>query len=66
MKLSMLSFLLCCVMLAGSAQSDKYAAVMQKNISALDAAKTPAELQDVAASFERVGDAEKTQTLTYY
>ena len=66
MKRSMLSFLLCCALLTGLAQSDKYVAVMQKNISALDAAKTPAELQDVAASFERVGDAEKTQWLPYY
>jgi hypothetical protein len=66
MKKCMLSFLLCSVMLAGFAQSDKYAAVMQKNISSLDAAKTVSDLQDVAASFERVGDAEKTQWLPYY
>ncbi len=66
MKKGMLFFLLCGIMLAGAAQSDKYTAVMQKNIAALDAAKTPAELQDVAASFERVGDAEKTQWLPYY
>jgi hypothetical protein len=39
---------------------------MQKNIATLDAAKTKADLQDVAASFERVGDAEKTQWLPYY
>jgi hypothetical protein len=66
MKRSLLSFLLCCVMVAGFSQSDKYAAVMQKNIASLDAAKTATELQDVAASFERVGDAEKTQWLPYY
>jgi len=66
MKKCMLSLLLCGIMLAGFAQSDKYVAVMQKNISSLDAAKTAGELQDVAASFERVGDAEKTQWLPYY
>jgi hypothetical protein len=66
MKRSMLSLFLCSAMLFGFAQSDKYAAVMQKNIASLDAAKSINELQDVAASFERVGDAEKTQWLPYY
>jgi len=66
MKKSMLSLLFCGFMVAALAQSEKYTAVMQKNIAALDAAKTVADLQDVAASFERVGDAEKTQWLPYY
>jgi len=66
MKRIMLSLLLCSAMLAGIAQSDKYAAVMQKNIAQLDAAKTATDLQDVAAAFARVGDAEKTQWLPYY
>ena len=66
MKRSLFSLFLCSVMLAGLAQSDKYTAVMQKNIASLDAAKTVVDLQDVAASFERVGDAEKTQWLPYY
>jgi len=66
MKKSMLSLLFCGFMVAALAQSEKYTVVMQKNIAALDAAKTVADLQDVAASFERVGDAEKTQWLPYY
>lgn len=66
MKRCMLSLLLCSWLLAGFAQSDKYAAAMQKNIAALDAAKSTADLQSVAAAFERVGDAEKTQWLPYY
>ncbi len=66
MKRILVSLLLCSAMLAALAQSDKYAAVMQKNIALLDAAKTAADLQDVAASFARVGDAEKTQWLPYY
>ena len=66
MKRSLFSLVLCSIMLAGLGQSDKYTAVMQKNIASLDAAKTVADLQDVAASFERVGDAEKTQWLPYY
>src|SRR3982751_2729967 len=66
MKKSMLSLLFCGFLFAALAQSEKYTAVMQKNIAALDAAKSVADLQDVAASFERVGDAEKTQWLPYY
>lgn len=66
MKRCMLSLLFCGLVLTSMAQSDKYVAVMQKNIAALDAAKSVSDLQDVAASFERVGDAEKTQWLPYY
>jgi hypothetical protein len=66
MKRFMFSFLFFSVLLSGFAQSDKYVAVMQKNIALLDSAKTIGQLQEVAASFERVGDAEKTQWLPYY
>jgi hypothetical protein len=66
MKRVMFSFLFCSLLLAGFAQSDKYTAVMQKNLAQLDAAKSVTELQDVAAAFARVGDAEKTQWLPYY
>jgi len=52
--------------LAGTAQTDKYAQMMQKNISLLDSAKTIDDLQSVAGTFERIGDAEKTQWLPYY
>ena len=66
MKRFMFSLLLCSTMLAGFSQSAKYAAVMQKNIASLDSANTVGDLQAVASSFERVGDAEKTQWLPYY
>jgi hypothetical protein len=66
MKSIMLSVFLCVAVLTAAAQSDKYTAVMQKNITALDSAKTISDLQSVAASFERIGDAEKTQWLPYY
>jgi hypothetical protein len=49
-----------------SAQTDKYNQVMQKNIALLDSAKTTDELQSLAGTFERIGDAEKTQWLPYY
>ena len=49
-----------------SAQSDKYAAAMKKNLDMFDSAKTTADFQSVSAAFERIGDAEKTQWLPYY
>lgn len=48
------------------AQSDKYEAAMKKTLESMEAAKTVMDLQTVAASFERIGDAEKTQWLPYY
>lgn len=66
MKRIFFSLVLCSAMLAGQAQSEKYTAVMQKNIALLDASKTVTDLQEVAAAFARVGDAEKTQWLPYY
>jgi len=54
------------VSLTAMAQSDKYEAAMKKTLESMDAAKTVMELQTVAASFERIGDAEKTQWLPYY
>lgn len=47
-------------------QSDKYKSAMQKNISQLDSATGKGTLPDLANSFERIGDAEKTQWLPYY
>src|SRR3984885_3988206 len=52
--------------LAGQAQSDKYVQTMQKNITLLDSAKTIDQLTSLAATFDRIGDAEKTQWLPYY
>jgi hypothetical protein len=52
--------------LAVSAQSDKYSAIMQKNITLLDSAKSIDDLQSLASTFDRIGDAEKTQWLPYY
>lgn len=52
--------------IAVSAQSEKFTAAMQKNLGLMDAAKTTADFQAAAASFERIGDAEKTQWTPYY
>lgn len=48
------------------AQSDKFTSAMQQNLSLMDSAKTAADWISVAAAFERIGDAEKTQWLPYY
>ena len=52
--------------LDSQAQSDKYQQTMQKNIALLDSAKTIDQLQSLAGTFDRIGDAEKTQWLPYY
>src|SRR5258708_3845106 len=54
------------VTLEVSAQTDKYIQVMQKNIALLDSAKSIDELQSLAGTFDRIGDAEKTKWLPYY
>lgn len=48
------------------AQSDKYTSAMKKNLSLFDSAKTGEDFQNLAASFERIGNAEKTQWLPFY
>lgn len=51
---------------ASLAQTDKFTQAMQKNLALLDSAKTAEDLVTVSSSFERIGDAEKTQWLPYY
>lgn len=50
----------------GYAQSDKYVNAMKKNLVLFDSVKTTEEFQSLAATFERIGDAEKTEWLPYY
>ena len=52
--------------LAANAQSDKYVEAMKKNLALFDSAKTTADYQTLANTFERIGEAEKTQWLPYY
>jgi ribosomal protein S2 len=51
---------------AAFSQSDKYVAAMQKNLALFDSAKTVEDFTKSANTFERIGDAEKTQWLPYY
>ena len=52
---------------AMSAQtSDKFISAMQSKLAVMDSARDPNALKDLAAAFERIADAEKTQWLPYY
>jgi hypothetical protein len=55
-----------CFMLSVFAQSDKYMKAMQDKVAAVDTTHSADALNDLSASFERIGDAEKTQWLPYY
>ncbi|RYY86210.1 MAG: hypothetical protein EOO15_15100 [Chitinophagaceae bacterium] len=48
------------------AQGDKYKSAMQPRVTALDTTRDFTALNDLAAGFERIADAEKTQWLPYY
>jgi hypothetical protein len=45
---------------------DMYTKKMQQTLGMMDTAKSTAQLQALAAQFERIGDAEKTKWLPYY
>lgn len=51
------------------AQSEKFMGAMKRNLTEMDSAlmrMDAARITDVAAAFERIGDAEKTQWLPFY
>lgn len=60
------SIALMLIAVSASAQSDRYVAAMQKNLAMFDSAHTTEAFQSLAAAFERIADAEKTQWLPYY
>lgn len=67
MKKVLLSSICLALSIALVAQSDKYTAVMKKNLDAMAASfKSPADLVAAANSFERIALAEKNQWLPYY
>jgi len=66
MKKIILSILLFACTIALFAQSEKYKSAMKDKIAALDTTRDVTTLKDLSASFERIGDAEKTQWLPYY
>lgn len=52
--------------LSAKAQSDKYVKAMEAKVSTIDKVNSLAGWQELANSFERIADAEKTQWLPYY
>ena len=54
------------ISVAAHAQSSKYEDAMKKNLALFDSARSSADLENIAAGFQRIGDAEKTQWLPYY
>jgi len=66
MKKIFLTFLLFGGSIVLYAQSEKYKSAMKDKIAVLDTSRDVAGLKDISASFERIGDAEKTQWLPYY
>ena len=52
--------------IVATAQNANYEKSMQQNLQLLDASKTAEDYTDVAAAFERIADAEKTQWLPFY
>ena len=66
MKRIFLSLSIFAIVATGSAQSEKFQKIMLQDIALLDSAKTTADLTEIAGTFERIGDAEKTQWEPYY
>ncbi|HLO81274.1 MAG TPA: hypothetical protein VK166_09960, partial [Chitinophagaceae bacterium] len=54
------------VTIGASAQSDKYVKTMEDKVKALDTVSSVSGWQNMANTFERIGDAEKTQWLPFY
>ena len=65
-KVIILSFVLVNTMFAAFSQNEKYIAAMTSTLEEMKVAKSPEENAAVAAKFERIADAEKTQWLPYY
>ena len=66
MKKMFFAFLSLALVTQGFAQSEKFTKAMTTNIAQWDSAKTADDMLSLSASFERIGDAEKTQWLPYY
>ncbi|HSF45115.1 MAG TPA: hypothetical protein VLA58_03865 [Chitinophagaceae bacterium] len=49
-----------------NAQSEKYLRTMEEKVNALDTVRSPSGWQTMANTFERIGEAEKTQWLPFY
>jgi hypothetical protein len=63
------SFLMAVLLISATAafsQSEKFTQAMKNNIARFDSARTADDMLSLAAAFERIAEAEKTQWLPYY
>jgi hypothetical protein len=54
------------LMITAFAQSEKYIKAMEAKVPAIETTRNADELRELANTFERIADAEKTQWLPYY
>lgn len=54
------------VVLSAQAQNERFIKAMEQRVKAYDTTYSPAGLTELANTFERIADAEKTQWLPYY
>ncbi len=66
MKKGLLTAIAGLLMVATFAQSDKYVKAMEALVPAVDTTRDVAQITELANSFERIANAEKTQWLPYY
>ena len=69
MKRTIFILLVTLITVTGFSQSERYVNAMKKNIAEIDSAMVKGDLPkltDIAASFERIGNAEKNQWLPFY
>jgi hypothetical protein len=66
MKKFLFSAIVSIVSIASFAQSAKYMQAMEAKVPAIDTTRSVDGLKDLANTFERIADAEKTQWLPYY
>jgi len=66
MKKGLLVVIASVVMGSVFAQNEKYIKAMEPKVALLDSNNTPDTWKDLANSFERIADAEKTQWMPYY
>lgn len=66
MKKMLLSASVFFLAIVATAQNEKYTKVMQANVTAIDSLHTAEGWTDMANTFQRIADAEKTQWLPYY
>ncbi len=66
MKNIIVAAILMAFTVTGFAQNEKYTKAMTSALTLIDSAKTVDDMLAASATFERIGDAEKTQWLPYY